>query len=81
MWRSFYCAVGISALVLGGEFLVIERATLTLPADNPAQQQSFFGNVRDAIHTKEFVPPEWAPWTLLSFGAVTVLFASGVAKE
>jgi hypothetical protein len=81
MWRSFFCAIGLSALVLGCEFLVIERATLSLPADPESQQSALFQSIHGATHTKDFVPPDWAPWTLLSFGAVVVLYASGVAKE
>ena len=81
MWRALFCAVGISALVLGGEFIVLERATLTLPADPETQQRPVLGGFHEALHTKDFVPPEWAPWALLSFGAVVVLYASSVARE
>jgi hypothetical protein len=81
MWRAFFCALGISALILGGEFLVLERATLTLPPDPEARSDTLMGGVQEAFRTKEFVPPEWAPWTLLSCGAVIMLYASSVGKE
>jgi hypothetical protein len=80
MWRSFFIAVGIAAVVLGGELLAIDRATLTLPTDQASEQQ-FVNNIQQAFRTKEFVPPEWAPWTLLSVGAVVVLYSCTVSKE
>jgi hypothetical protein len=81
MWRSVYCAIGIAALILGAEFLVIERATLTLPPENGAPSNSLLSGFQQTVHSREFIPPEWAPWTLISFGAVTVLYATSVARE
>jgi hypothetical protein len=31
--------------------------------------------------TREFRPPEWAPWTLLSAGAVVMLYTVTVARD
>lgn len=81
MWRAFFCAIGLSALILGGEFLVINRATLMLPADPNVQEFPLIHGMQATVHTREFVPPEWAPWTLLSFGAVLLLYTSTVARE
>ncbi len=81
MWRSFFLATGLATLLLGGEFLAIDKATLTLPADENLSERPFMNSVRESFHTRDFVPPEWAPWTLLSVGAVIVLYSSTVAKE
>jgi hypothetical protein len=80
MWRSFFIAVGIAAAVLGGELLAIEKATLTLPADQ-ASEHTMVNNIQEAFRTRDFVPPEWAPWTLLSVGAVVVLYSSTISRE
>ena len=59
MWKSFCLAVGIFACVLGVEMLLIDSAMIR-PLDG-----------RGAA--RMFTAPDWAPWTLLSVGAVTVL--------
>lgn len=59
MWKSFFLASGLFACVLGIELLVIDSATV-LPL-----------NGRGGSHV--FTAPDWAPWTLISAGAVTIL--------
>ena len=81
MLRPLFCALGIAALILGSEFLVINRATLTIPADSSLEGRPFLQSMHETTHTKEFVPPEWAPWTLLSVGAVLVLYSTTVVRE
>ena len=81
MLRPLFCALGITALIIGGEFLMINRATLKLPADSNIQSRPLLHSVHESVHTREFVPPEWAPWTLLSIGAVLVLYSTTVARE
>jgi hypothetical protein len=59
MWKSFFLASGLFACVLGIELLVIDSATI-MPLD---------GRGSPRIVTA----PDWAPWTLISAGAVTIL--------
>ena len=59
MWKSFSLAAGIFACVLGVELLLIDSA-LVLP-------------VHGGGGPRTFTAPDWAPWTLLSVGAVTVM--------
>jgi hypothetical protein len=59
MWRALFLAVGLFMLVVGAECLAIDQATI-----NSAEQ----GKVN-------FAPPEWVPWTLISAGAVTMLYS------
>jgi hypothetical protein len=61
--------------------LAIDKATLTLPADGKTQQSTFLNNVHETLHQRDFVPPDWAPWTFLSAGAVIVLYTCTVAKD
>ncbi len=68
MWRAFFLAIGISAIIMGAECLAIEKAIFANPwTPNVA------GSVKPA--GRELSPPEWAPWGLLSGGAVVVLYS------
>lgn len=59
MWKSFFLASGLFACVLGIELLVIDSATI-MPLDGRGGPRIF-------------TAPDWAPWTLISAGAVTIL--------
>lgn len=59
MWKSFCLAAGLFACLLGVELLIIDSAVI-LP-------------VQGAGGPRTFTAPDWAPWTLLSVGAVTVM--------
>ena len=61
MWRSLFLAVGIFTLLLGLEALLVERAT--------------FANHGEPAATRELVPADWAPWSLLSAGSVVILYS------
>jgi hypothetical protein len=60
MWRSFFLAIGAYCCLLGIEALAVEKAVVKV---DPGAQQ---------IATREIVPPDWAPWSLLGTGAVVV---------
>lgn len=81
MWRAFFMAVGLAAVILGGEMLLIDKATLTLPAEEPLEPNSFMSTVHETFYTKDFVPPEHAPWTLLSVGAVVFLYSHTAPRD
>jgi hypothetical protein len=71
MWRSFFLAIGTYCLILGAECLAIDKAELKVssaPARGP------FGG-RLAPSTREVEPAEWAPWSLMSGGAVVILYS------
>ncbi|NBW95785.1 MAG: hypothetical protein EBR28_03405 [Planctomycetia bacterium] len=59
MWKSFFIAAGIFCCVVGLELLVIDSAVI-LPLD---------GHGGPRVVTA----PDWAPWALISAGAVTLL--------
>jgi hypothetical protein len=71
MIRSFFLAIGVFALILGGECLVLDRAVL-----KASQEPTLDGfTERMATSQREITPPEWAPWSLLSAGAVVLLYS------
>jgi hypothetical protein len=59
MWKSFFLAAGVFACIVGVELLVIDSAVIQ-PLDGRGGPQVF-------------TAPDWAPWSLISAGAVTVL--------
>lgn len=66
MLRAFFLAIGIYAFILGVECLVLDKAVLIPARDAIAQ---------DVGGYREVTPPEWAPWSLLSGGAVVILYS------
>lgn len=78
MWRSIVLATGISLCILGAEFMVVDRMLLHDPNQTgPAASDTlaaWSGNNR-----RVFVPPEWAPWGLVSGGVVVILYSSAIS--
>lgn len=69
MWRSFFLALGAYCCLLGVEALAIEKAVVKT---TPSQARSA---------TRDVIPPDWAPWSLLGTGAVVVLYSFTVPQR
>ena len=77
MLRAFFLAMGICCLVLGLECLVVEKAEV---AGGAATSAASFA--RQAVPSyREVEPPEWAPWSLMSVGAVVILYTFTIPKK
>jgi len=64
MWKSFMMAAGIFACVLGVEMLLVDSAVVT--------------SLDGSTQPRTVTAPDWAPWAVISAGAVTILhFCSG----
>jgi hypothetical protein len=74
MWRALFLAVGFFAMILGVECLGVERITLKIH-DDPPEPTSFLETKAAEGPAKQVVPPPWAPWSLLSSGAVMCLYS------
>lgn len=72
MWRSAFVGLGFYACLLGAESLVVERAVLRPEPQRAGQFSS---------RPREVVPPDWAPWSLLSGGSIAMLYAFTLRKE
>src|SRR5262245_29502499 len=80
MWRAFFLGIGIYLCILGAECLVVDKFVMAAeqpvvqadPSVAPPAPATLFGATVPAPPTvkKEIEPPEWAPWSLLSAGAV-----------
>jgi len=74
MWRSIFIAIGIMAIIIGVECMMIESANLYSAAGT--QASSFMNPAgTPSIDTREWRPKEWFPWTVLSAGVITILYA------
>jgi hypothetical protein len=80
MWRSLFLAMGIVLCILGAECLVMEKAVLKGDDAQIPQASAIFMSP-SVQSSKEVVPPEWAPWTLMSFGAVVVLYSYSIPRR
>ena len=65
MWRSFFLAVGAYCCLLGLQAMAIDKAVIKPRVQN--------GVV--VAPARDVRPPDWAPWSLLSAGAVVVLYS------
>lgn len=59
MWKSVFLAIGLFACIVGAELLLIDSAAVR-PLDGAGPPRTL-------------TAPDWAPWALLSAGAVTIL--------
>jgi hypothetical protein len=64
MWRALFLAVGMYLLVLGAECLAIDQATINNPGDEEGSPT-----------VVTVTPQQWVPWSLVSAGAVTMLYS------
>ena len=77
MWRAFFLSIGIYACILGGECLVVERVVLNRTEKVASTMPLVPGEARK----KEITPPDWAPWSLLSFGVITMIYSFTIPKR
>jgi hypothetical protein len=59
MWKTFFLAAGIFACIVGAELLLIDSASV-LPINGSGEPRTL-------------TAPDWAPWALISAGAMTLL--------
>ncbi len=78
MWRAFFWSIGIFACLLGGECLVLEKAMLN---QSPPPANAAGMALRPMPKQKEIVVPDWAPWSLFSFGAITLIYTVTIPKR
>ena len=73
MWRSFFLAIGVFLIILGVECLGVE--TVNLRAREAPQRSAMPWEQPKPGPNKMLTPPPWAPWSLLSTGAVVCLYS------
>ncbi len=81
MWRSLFLATGIVLCILGGECLIMEKAVLADNSSAPPMETAAYFTADAQPSSKEIKPPEWAPWSLLSGGAVIILYSYSIPRR
>ncbi len=80
MWRSFFLAIGIFLMILGVECLGVE--TVNLKMREPPQSSALpWDNGPKLGPNKKITPPPWAPWSLLSTGAVVCIYSFTIPRR
>ncbi len=82
MLRSSFFATGLFVLMWGGAFLMVDKVILHLTEESPQNQTGFRGLfTTNAARQKVFDPPDWAAFSLLSIGSVTMLYSLALPKK
>jgi hypothetical protein len=79
MARGLFLALGVFALILGAQCLVVDQAVLRSPP--PGQNSNSTFAMAKPMQAQVVRPPEWAPWSLLAGGTVTILYAIALPKR
>ncbi len=82
MVRSVFFSIGLFVTLWGAGLLVVDKLVLNLKADSV--QQSGFRGLFSAVspERKQVIdPPDWAAFSLISLGTVTMLYAVALPKK
>src|SRR6516162_2647841 len=82
MMRATFFSIGLFIALWGGAFLVIDK--FVLASDEAPVQAGFrglFGGTAAAAKKKVLDPPDWAAFSLMSVGTVTMLYAVALPKK
>lgn len=79
MWKSTFLALGVFTCILGVECLLIDKAVMARSDESKPGLAA--GLQRITGRRKEIVPADWAPWSLMSVGAVTALYSVTLTRK
>jgi len=81
MVRAVFFSLGLFVALWGGTLLVVDK--LVLSTDEGPGQTGFRGLLGGTSQARKKVvdPPEWAAFSLMSVGAVTMLYAAALPKK
>ena len=80
MWRAMFLAIGLYLFLAGLQCLGVASATLVF-RDPPPKATSFFEEAPKVGPKKSLTPPPWAPWSLMSTGAIVCLYSFTLPKR
>ena len=82
MVRSTFFSLGLFITLCGATFLLVDKLVLNTDSD-PKAQGGFRGLFGGASQSKKKVidPPDWAAFSLMSLGTVTMLYAVALPKK
>lgn len=76
MWRALFLAVGFYLFLLGAQCLGVQKFVLRLH-ESPKSREPGILAKEPAKKGPKIVatPPDWAPWSMMSTGAVVCLYS------
>jgi len=82
MLRSIFFSAGLFVFLWGGSFLMVDKFVLHLREDVSQQATGFRGLfTTNASRQQVLDPPDWAAFSLLSIGSVTMLYSLALPKK
>jgi len=81
MWRPFFLGLGATLACLGVECMVLDHVVMAAPSKPVAAPTSFLPMLEPPQTGKVITPPDWAPWSLLSAGAVVILYSFTIPQR
>jgi hypothetical protein len=75
--RASFFAAGLFVLLWGASFLVVDKVVLHMQEDASPRNSGFRGlfTTTNTARQRVFDPPDWAAFSLLSVGSVTMLYS------
>jgi hypothetical protein len=73
MWRAFFLAIGVFAILLGVQCLGVAQFTMKMTGD-PTPATAPWESPGPAL-PKKINPAPWSPWSFLVTGAVVCLYS------
>lgn len=80
MWRAIFLSVGIFMILFGVQCLGTQQFTFKARGE-PVPSTSLLDSTPTEGPQKKFIPPPWAPWSLMAGGAVVCLYSFTVPKR
>ncbi len=80
MWRALFLAIGAFLIILGVQCLGVAQFVLKIHEEAPASTNIFESTPSLGPQIK-ITPPPWAPWSLMSTGAVVCLYSFTIPKR
>lgn len=84
MMRSVFFAAGLFVALWGVTFLFVDKVQLKMPGESKPEPgfRGFLSAVsQPQPRRKIFDPPDWAAFSLISLGSVTMLYAVALPKK
>jgi hypothetical protein len=82
MWRAFFLAAGICFLLVGAQCLAVDRFIFKARLPAPARDTFLsLSSEPELGPNREIKTPDWAPYTLMSTGAVVCLYSFTIPRR
>ena len=82
MIRAIFLATGLFVTLCGSTFLLVDKMVRNVKEDAP-QMEGFRGLFSGSTPDRKavFDPPDWAAFSMMSIGTVTMLYAAALPRR